>query len=72
MKLTYRLRKTRGATPCWVAECLDAEAVGEGATEGDAIASLEAALRERLLRPDAVAPPSRPAPAPDIELVRVS
>lgn len=72
MKLSYRLKQTRGPSPCWVAECLDAEAMGEGVTEGDAVASLEAALRERLLRPDAVAPPSRPTPAPEIELVRVS
>lgn len=72
MKLSYRLRQTRGSAPCWVAECLEAEAIGEGTTEHEAIASLEAALRERLLRPDAVAPPSRPTPAPEIELVRVS
>lgn len=65
MKLTYRLVRDAAG---WVAECVETEAAGEGRTEGDAVAALKNALVERLFRPDAVAPPSRPEPAPEIEL----
>lgn len=68
MKLTYRLVSS---PPGWIAECLDTEAAGEGATVEEAIASLRDAIEERLFRPDAVAPPSHPEKPPEIELVRV-
>lgn len=57
MRFTYRLvRDARG----YVAECVEAEAVGEGKSAREAVASLKEALEERMLRPDAVAPPSDP------------
>ena len=54
MKFTYEL--TREADG-WLATCVESEAAGEGRSEAEAIASLKCALEERLLRPDAVAPP---------------
>lgn len=57
MKLTYRLVRDGGG---YVAECVETEAAGEGKTAAEAVSSLRRALEERMLRPDAVAPPSRP------------
>jgi len=37
--------------------CLEANAIGEGKTEAQAVESLREALRERLLSADAIAPP---------------
>ena len=67
MKFTYRLIEDR---ECWIAECQEADAEGEGKTEKEAIESLRKALEEHMYRPDAVAPPSNPTEAP-IDLVRV-
>lgn len=65
MKFSYRLvRDARG----YVAECVEVEAVGEGKSQREALASLQKALEERMFRPDAVAPPSDPAGG-TIELV---
>lgn len=64
MKFTYRLVNDAGG---WIAECVEADAMGEGKTEQDAVASLRSALEERMFRPDAVAPPaSQPHPAIDL------
>jgi hypothetical protein len=68
MKFTYRLMQDRDT---WVAECLEADAEGEGKTEHEAIESLKKSLEEHMFRPDAVAPPSRPTESP-IQLVRVA
>lgn len=68
MRFTYRLMQDAGT---WVAECLEADAEGEGKTESEAIDSLRKALEEHMFRPDAVAPPSRPT-QPTIDLVRVA
>lgn len=55
MRFSYRLIKdARG----YLAECIEAEAAGEGKTARDAVESLRAALKERMFRADAVAPPS--------------
>jgi hypothetical protein len=67
MRFSYRLIKDKSGI---VAECVESEAAGEGKTEREAIASLRKALEERMFRPDAVAPPSRPAKEmAEIELV---
>lgn len=66
MKVTYRLLPDDGG---FTAECLEPDVSATGTTEADAIASLRRALEERLFRPDAIAPPSRP-PNATIELVR--
>lgn len=55
MKFTYRLQKEPSG---WFAECVECDAMGEGQTRGDALRSLHASLEERMLRPDAVAPPA--------------
>ncbi len=65
MKFTYRLIRDKGG---FVAECIEAEAAGDGRTAKDAVESLRLALEERMFRPDAVAPPSEPAESV-IELV---
>ena len=58
MRFSYRLvRDARG----YVAECVEAEAAGEGRSAKEAVASLRSALEERMFRPDAVAPPARSA-----------
>jgi len=57
MRFSYRLIVDKGG---YFAECVETEALGEGKTAIDAIESLRASLAERMLRPDAVAPPSRP------------
>lgn len=68
MKFTYLLiREISG----WTAECIEADAIGEGITRTEAVASLREALEERMFRPDAVAPPSKPDASP-IELVPAS
>jgi len=57
MRLSYRLvRDARG----YVAECVESEAAGEGKSAREAVASLKQSLEERMLRPDAIAPPSHP------------
>lgn len=65
MRFTYRLIKdARG----YLAECIEAEAAGEGKSVHDAVESLREALKERMFRADAVAPPSHPIET-SIELV---
>lgn len=66
MRMTYRIVPEDGG---FTAECLESDVAAAGKTEADAVASLQTALEERLLRPDAIAPPSRPANT-TIELVR--
>jgi hypothetical protein len=68
MRLTYRLVREG---PGFLAECLESDAAGEGPTEAAAVESLRRALAERMLRPDAVAPPPTPTET-TIELVRVA
>jgi hypothetical protein len=64
MRFTYRLVRDANG---WIAECVEADAMGEGKTERDAVASLKKALEERMFRPDAVAPPpSQPRPSIDL------
>ena len=64
MKFTYRLVQDASG---WIAECVEADAMGEGKTERDAVTSLRNALEERMFRPDAIAPPaSQPRPAIDL------
>jgi hypothetical protein len=66
MRFTYRLQKEASG---WLAECVESDAMGEGKTEKEAVASLRASLEERMFRPDAVAPPSEgPRAAIDLEL----
>jgi hypothetical protein len=64
MRFTYRIVEEKGG---WLAECLEVEIAGEGRTSSDAVRSLREALEERMLRPDAVAPPAE-AEACGIEL----
>lgn len=66
MRFSYRLTREKGG---FLAACVESDALGEGATEKDAVASLRQALEERMFRPDAVAPPSDRADG-SIELVR--
>ena len=68
MKLHYRLIKDANG---YVAECVESDAMGEGKSAKDAIASLHKALEERMFRPDAVAPPPEPEDT-SIELVLAS
>jgi hypothetical protein len=68
MRFTYHLVEDANG---WLAECVESDAAGEGKSEKDAVESLRKALEERMLRPDAVAPPSSPDDA-KIELERVS
>jgi hypothetical protein len=56
MRFSYRVERHASGI---LVECLEADAIGEGSTEDEAVASLRAALEERMLRPDAVAPPSQ-------------
>ncbi|MCL2724304.1 MAG: hypothetical protein FWD69_07695 [Polyangiaceae bacterium] len=65
MRFTYVLVEE---VDCWAAECQEADAIGEGITRNEAVASLRQALLERLFRPDAVAPPSE-ANTTSIELI---
>jgi hypothetical protein len=66
MKFSYRLIEDVNG---WLAECVESDAAGEGASEREAVESLRKALEERMLRPDAIAPPSSPDSA-RIELER--
>lgn len=52
-----------------LAECVESDAAAEGKTEREAVEALKKSLEERMFRPDAVAPPSRPT-KDVIELVR--
>ncbi len=61
MKFTYRLQKEQSG---WLAECVESDAMGEGKTEMEAVASLRESLEERMFRPDAVAPPPEAPHAP--------
>lgn len=65
MTFSYRLIRDKSG---FVAECVESEAAGEGKTAKDAVDALRRSLEERMFRPDAVAPPSRPAEG-TIELV---
>lgn len=60
MKFTYRLVKDASG---YLAECVESDCAGEGKTSKEAIESLRSCLEERMLRPDAVAPPSETVPA---------
>jgi hypothetical protein len=60
MKFTYRLIRDASG---YLAECVESDVAGEGKTSKDAVESLRASLEERMLRPDAVAPPSTPIAA---------
>lgn len=66
MKFSYRLIRYGSG---FLAECIESEAAGEGKTARDAVESLRRSLEERMLRPDAVAPPSTPPTEGAIELV---
>jgi hypothetical protein len=65
MKLHYRLIKDANG---FLAECVESDAMGEGKTAKEAVASLKKSLQERMFRPDAVAPPPEQE-EPEIELV---
>jgi hypothetical protein len=65
MRFSYRLIRDKSG---FIAECVEAEAAGEGKTEPAAVEALRPALEERMFRPDAVAPPPCPTEA-TIELV---
>jgi hypothetical protein len=65
MRFSYRLIRDKNG---FLAECVESEAQGEGKTAKDAVDSLRVSLEERMFRPDAVAPPSRPTES-TIELV---
>ena len=65
MTFSYRLIRDKDG---FLAECVESEAAGEGKTAKAAVEALRKSLEERLFRPDAVAPPSRPAEG-TIELV---
>ena len=57
VRYTYRVGKGDGGV---VAECLETDVVGEGPTPEDAVEALRGGLHDRLVSPDAVAPPSVP------------
>jgi hypothetical protein len=65
MNFTYRMSHVGDE---YTAECLEFEAMGVGKTGDAAIESLRKLLAERVLRPDAVAPPSHPDVEESIEL----
>jgi hypothetical protein len=67
MRFTYRIVRERSGV---VAECLEVDAMGEGATESAAVAALKSSLEERMFRPDAVAPPPEESSC-SIDLVAV-
>lgn len=67
MTFTYRLIQSKSG---FLAQCLEAEAAGEGPTADEAVESLRKELEEHMFRPDAVAPPPEPAESV-IELVLV-
>jgi hypothetical protein len=68
MRFSYRVVDDGASV---VAECVEADCAGTGRTEADAVESLRELLAERMLRAEAVAPPSKP-PRAQIELVRTS
>jgi hypothetical protein len=55
----------------YTAECVEIEAMGVGPTLEAAVESLRKLIAERVRRPEAVGPPSRP-PVDAIELVRTA
>lgn len=55
MKLHYRLIRDANG---WLAECVESDALGEGKSAKEAVATLRQVLEERMLRPDAIAPPA--------------
>src|SRR5687767_13474979 len=57
MRFSYRLIREKNG---FLAECVEAEVAGEGATAKDAVESLRTSLEERMFRPDAIAPPATP------------
>lgn len=57
MKLTYRILEEDGR---WIAECLEIDAAGEGASAADAVLGLRDVIARRFVA-DAVAPPSNRA-----------
>ena len=65
MTFSYRLIRDKDG---FLAECVESEAAGEGKTAKAAVEALRKSLEERMFRPDAVAPPSRPTEG-SIELV---
>jgi hypothetical protein len=65
LRFSYRLIKDANG---FVAECSETDAIGEGKTASAAVESLRYALKERMFRPDAVAPPTD-QPETEIELV---
>ena len=65
MTFTYRLQKEQSS---WLATCVESDAMGEGKTEQEAVASLRQSIVERMFRPDAVAPPAQEAPHAPIHL----
>ena len=67
MRVTATLREVDGHV---LAECKECSAEAEGATASAALAALHAALVERAVHVEAIAPPSRPE-APEIEIVVV-
>ncbi len=67
LRFSYRLIRDSDSRS-FVAECVESDAAGEGKTAKGAVESLRSSLEERMFRPDAVAPPSRPTEG-RIELV---
>lgn len=65
MRFSYRLIQDKSG---YVAECVESDAQGEGKSAKEAVEQLRESLEERMFRPDAVAPPSRPTEG-TIELV---
>jgi hypothetical protein len=57
VRFTYRVSHDADE---YTAECLELDAMGVGSTVDAAVRSLRGLISERLRRPDAVAPPSRP------------
>lgn len=67
-RYTYRLGPSDGG---FLAECVEIDAEGEGATREAAIDALREAIRERMQSAEAVAPPpSQPKAA--VELIEAS
>ena len=67
MKFSYRIGQEDGK---WVAECVEVEAAGEGASAADAVMTLRDVLAERFA-PQAVAPPPSEQTPVEIELTQV-
>jgi hypothetical protein len=58
-RYTYRVERDGNRV---YTHCIEADAIGEGTTETQAVESLREALRERLFSSDAIAPPPVPPP----------